>query len=296
MADLTTTLLQAGIDASLIDIYGTGFQRVPTDDKPHRKNGAVVVLSVRPLRVWFKNHGTDVTGVYTEEFGSGLRSRADFSRMMHERRQARVEREASQTEAAKRAKVLWKSARCADPNHPYLSRKKVGAHSIRQLDDNLVIPLRVASDMQSLQFISPEGDKKFLYGGRVSGCNHGIGVPSNPLIICEGYATAATLHEVLQLGVAIAFNAGNLTRVAIELQRRYPNSQIVIAADNDTCTVGNPGLRYATEAASAVNGRYIAPRFGTTNSAEPLTDWNDYANRFGVGALLTCFAEVRDAG
>jgi len=288
--DISTSLLQAGIDVDLIDIHRSGFQRVPTDDKPRSRNGAVIVLSARPLRIWFENHATGIRGMYNEGGDSNLPSKAEFQRIIRARQQAKAEREASQAEVAARAEALWRSAKRADPDHPYLVRKQVGAHSIRQIDDDLLIPLRFAGRMCSLQTIEPDGSKRFLYGGRVSGCNHGIGVPANTLLIAEGYATAATLHEVLELGVAIAFNAGNLRPVAVELHRRYPQSRIVIAADNDRYTPNNPGVRCATEAAAAVGGVVVAPNFSMAALRE--TDWNDYRIRYGAAALKACFSEV----
>ena len=205
-------------------------------------------------------------------------------------------REASQTEVAARAEALWQSAKRADPDHPYLVRKQIEPHSIRQIDDNLVVPLRLDCAIKSLQFISPAGEKKFMYGGRVAGCNFSLGIPRHTLLVAEGVATGCTLAEVLELGVSVAFNAGNLKSVAIDLARRYPQSRIIVCADNDVRTVGNPGLRYAHEAAAAVGGKYIAPQFSMRALVEPLSDWNDYRTRYGEGALRACFEEVRNVG
>ena len=290
MSDLTTTLLQAGIDAGDVDLHQSGFQRVRTEDKPGRRNGAVIVLSVRPLRVWFQNWSTGISGMHSEGGGSGLPSRAEFQRIMRARLQAKAEREATQAEAAQRAEALWRSAKRADPDHPYLVRKQIERHSIRQIDDDLVVPLRFNCAIQSLQYISPEGDKRFMYGGRVAGCHFGLGIPRVTLVVAEGVATGCTLAEELELGVSVAFNAGNLKPVAIDLARRYPQSKIIIAADNDRNTPNNPGVRYATEAAAAVGGTVVSPNFSMAAKVE--TDWNDYRNRYGAAALRACFAEV----
>ncbi len=212
--------------------------------------------------------------------------------MMRLRAEERARRAASQADVAAHAESVWRQARRADPDHPYLVRKRVGVHSIRQIDDDLVVPLRYAGRMCSLQTISPSGEKRFLYGGRVSGANHGIGMPAKLLIVAEGYATAATLHEALELGVAVAFNANNLKPVAIELKRRYPDSMIVIAGDNDARTTGNPGLTSAIEAAAAVGGRYLVPQFSMKALTADLTDWNDYRCQYGDAALKACFSGV----
>ena len=56
---------------------------------------------------------------------------------------------------------------------------------------------------------------------------------TDTLYVCEGYATGATIHEASGKAVAIAFDEGNLLLVAQSLQKKLPNIQIVIAADND---------------------------------------------------------------
>jgi putative DNA primase/helicase len=89
------------------------------------------------------------------------------------------------------------------------------------------------------------------------------------VIICEGFATAATLHEQTGSRVYLAFTANNLLSVARIVKEKLPNAEIVLAADNDTETAGNPGLTKATEAAAAVGGSVIAPPI-------PNADFNDY--------------------
>ena len=78
--------------------------------------------------------------------------------------------------------------------------------------DRLLIPLGDKQDkLWSLQKILPDGEKKFLPGGKVDGCFHLFGKePEKNLCVAEGYATAATIHEATGYAVAVAFNAGNL--------------------------------------------------------------------------------------
>lgn len=303
MSDLTTTLLQAGIDAARIDLHRSGFQRVPTEDRPRRRNGAVIVLSVRPLRVWFQNHGTGVTGMYREGGGSGLPSRDELHRIMHARREQQQERERSQAETAECAATLWRSCRPASDDNLYLVAKRVKAHGLRETDDgHLVVPMRDAGRLQSLQTIAPTGEKRFLSGGRVKGTYHGVGTPGAVIVIAEGYATAATIFEHTGYGTVAAFNAGNLRPVAAAMHKRFPSARIILAADNDQKTPGNPGLKYAREAAAAINtfspntATVHYPNFSMAALREPLTDWNDYFIRYGAGAFAACWEEVRHVG
>ena len=179
-------------------------------------------------------------------------------------RQAReAERATVQAEVKARAAALWGRARPATDDHPYLRRKCVPAIGIRLLRDKLVIPLRDANGvLHSLQFIPADGlAKRFLSGGRISGCYFSIGRPAGRLLICEGYATGATLWRATRCAVAVAFNAGNLLPVAETLHRKFPGLTIVVCADDDAQTPGNPGLTRATAAARAVGGLVAVPNF-----------------------------------
>lgn len=161
-----------------------------------------------------------------------------------------------------RASKLLARTRPATDAHPYLQRKLVHAYGVRQLRDMLVVPARdAAGELHTLQFIGPDGTKRMLTGGRVSGCYYAIGKPAGVLLLCEGYATGATLHMFTAEAVAVAFNAGNLLAVARALRGKFPGARIVVCADNDRFTPGNPGVTAATAAARAVGGVVAIPRF-----------------------------------
>lgn len=195
---------------------------------------------------------------------------------------AKAEREQilAEQHAAVRAKAarIWNSAsENVDPQHPYLLARGVGAYGIRQLGRSLVVPVKdTEGTFHSLQFIDEQATKRFMTGGKMQGCYSGIGRPDGCLYIAEGYATAATIHEATKHAVAIAFSAGNLEPVAMALHQRFPDLQIIIAADNDNNTPGNPGLTKARAAATAVGGTVVAPDEG---------DFNDMARSLGIEAV-----------
>lgn len=184
------------------------------------------------------------------------------ARMAEAKRVRDAEQVKVQAEAAARAARLWRKSRPAGNQHPYLARKCVQAYGIRLLGQSLVIPLRdVAGELHSLQFIGEDGRKTFLTGGRKRGCYYAIGRPGGDLCICEGYATAASIHEATGYATASAFDAGNLEPVARALRSKFPRLRLILCADNDTETAGNPGLRYAEAAARAVRGFLAFPSF-----------------------------------
>lgn len=189
--------------------------------------------------------------------------RAEVHRKMQAAQQARAAEEVRvRADAAARAVKLWSGAKPATDDHPYLLAKRVHAYGLRSLHDQLMVPVRdVEGRLHTLQFIGPDGGKRFLTGGRITGCYYAIGRPDDALLLAEGYATAATLHQATGRAVAVCFNCGNLVAVARALRAKFPRLRLLICADNDVATPGNPGLSAAHAAAKAVGGRVAFPSF-----------------------------------
>lgn len=217
--------------------------------------------------------------------------RALEERITAQRRAAEEERAKINAEAAARAKELWPKLPRAETGHAYLVTKSILPHVAKQTAGGaLTIPMKDAvGELHSLQFIAPDGEKRFLYGGRVEGCYCALTspppVPTDTIALCEGFATGATIFEATGIPTIVAFNAGNLLPVAKSMRSKYPTSAILICADNDQWTetpVKNPGVYFATIAAETIgNARVVVPDF----PAEPAggnTDWNDYAKIHGL--------------
>lgn len=203
----------------------------------------------------------------------------------------RLQREADhaqrQRQAAEAAALILTEATPAT-EHEYLTRKGIKPHGVKCDSHHLLIPMRDTSGaLHSLQTIAPDGSKRFQPGGRVKGCYFGIGKPDGVLIVCEGYATGASIHEATGHAVAVAFNAGNLEAVALALRIKYPALKITMAADDDHMTEGNPGLNKATAAAQAVNGCVAVPMF-PAGRPDKATDFNDLHQLAGLEAVRQC--------
>ena len=82
-----------------------------------------------------------------------------------------------------------------------------------------------------VQKILPNGDKLYVKGTRKAGAYHTIGKPDERIVIAEGYATGATIHEATAGAVAVAFDTGNMIHVAKALRAKYPMTTIILAAD-----------------------------------------------------------------
>lgn len=198
--------------------------------------------------------------------------------IMAAKKQRQDELTASQNHAKDSAQILWNKG-TEDINHPYIDAKHIQPYGIRQNGDMLLIPMYYQGELWNVQKIHASGAKLFMKGGRVSGCYMAIGKLSGHLIISEGYATGASLHEHAGVAVAVAFTAGNLSHVALAMRVKYPNLKITIAADNDVNTPGNPGKTKAKEAAGLIQAYFMCPRFDD----EPFegTDYNDYLTQGG---------------
>lgn len=250
-----------------IDADGN-LHRYSTDGKPSRKNG------------WYFLHLDGIpwgeAGDWSVNGGDAVChwcAKSDTSmtvaeREAHRRRidAMRVQRDADTAErhadaAAEARRRLDAAKPCT--RHDYLTAKGVQAHGLRiDAAGALLVPMRdTAGTLHSLQSIAPDGQKRFMPGGRVKGCYHAIGKPDGMVIVSEGYATGASIHECTGQAVAVAFNAGNLEAVAVALRAKYPAVKIIVAADDDHLTDGNPGMTKATAAAMAVGGLLAVPVF-----------------------------------
>jgi len=207
------------------------------------------------------------------------------------------EEQARHLVAKGKAERLWQRARAATPGNPYLQRKKVRPHSARTgwggLSDVLFVPLCDAEwKIWNLQLIEPDGGKRFLKGGRVSGLFHPFGAREDfernkAILLCEGWATGATLYEATGLPVAAAMHCGNLLPVARALRKKFPGQKLVFCADDDWKTAGNPGVTKAQEAACCVGAGVVVPVWSGARSERSGkdTDFNDLARLEGLDAV-----------
>ena len=224
---------------------------------------------------------------------SGPEVAAHRTRMAAAQRLHDEERARQRADAATRARTLWNSAHDAPLDHPYLVRKQIQPHGAREHDGALVLPVIADGHICSLQFIDADGSKRFLIGGRVKGSYFGLGdfeTPDAVIYVAEGFATGATVHEATAAPVEVAFTANNLGAVATSLRKAYPDIALVICADDDANTPGNPGVTHAQAAAEGAAAAVAVPRHCNGEQATSL-DFNDMAAEMGIKAV----AEVLDA-
>lgn len=232
------------------------------------------------------------TREFTEEEKKEYRRRQEDLR----RRQAEDRKQAAE-ECIAKCKDIWANAAEATDGHPYLVKKQVKAYGLKIMGDALLVPIKnLKNELQGIQFIKPDGSKVFKTGVDYIGAVHMIGKPIDyTLIITEGYATGASIHQATGHAVLVSFVAGNLKAVAEAARSKRPTWRVIIAADNDRwaketkpdgsiiyhdvpCELKgvkriNTGRVKAADAAKAARAETVYPIFDDV-STHP-TDFND---------------------
>jgi len=267
-------MLKAGVQPPDEIILDGQLRRFRTDPKKHDRSG------------WYVGHADGICTMIWGDWRQGIEQtiKATINRpytvadeMAHVARVAAakaardLERKKQNEAAASTVEVIWSEGAAASPEHPYLKRKGIQPHGAKITGDGrLMVPLFDSDGaLASLQYIDAEGGKLYHPGGSVSGKFCLIGTLDVPgvLYVAEGFATAATIHEVSGRPVVVAYSASNLVPVTRTLRDLYGQAQgIVIVADNDASGVGQ---KYAEQACAKYGARMVMPSI--------LGDANDYA-------------------
>jgi putative DNA primase/helicase len=177
---------------------------------------------------------------------------------------------------------IWKAAQTNHElimKHPYIIRKQIQPHGIRINNENkLIVPLYdINGNIQGLQEISPAEKKRFTKGTSKKACFYPIGEleGANTVLICEGFATGASLYAASNIPTVIAFDAGNLEPVTGVIKQTYNNSGIVICGDDDWYKETNVGNNKAKEAAEKYNCYAVFPEFNAESKKQKVSDFND---------------------
>ena len=189
------------------------------------------------------------------------------------------------------AVYIWNKS--VKAQHQYLNHKKVTIGNARvnlyKGNAQLVVPLTdscptSAENLQvkGLQFIKEDGRKSFpLPFKELFHVASDYGTLKEVIVIAEGYATARSIAESIDCYVIAAMSACNLRCVVEKIAKQFPNSKIIVAADNDEA-----GRKAAEDAKQAVNTIEIVYPTHECN------DFNDLHVAYGAEAVKNCFEEV----
>lgn len=251
-------------------------------DKPSRNRSAWCLL--------FDDYQAGAFGDWSTDFKATWRATTKHTPSRDEIRQCIEKARAAQEKAEKarkaqysvvasEAKHLWANLPAANPNHPYLAIKQIPPRFAKQQGNNLALPMiNQRKEVINFQFISPKGQKWFMTGGKKQGAFipvHGRIEEAKEVIICEGWATGATL-SLLEPSACIvaAIDCGNLLRVAQVIRINWPTVELTIAGDDDRGKPVNAGRDAALKAARAVGAFTTFPHF-PQDAPLSLSDFND---------------------
>lgn len=257
------------------------------------------------------------TAIKLRRDGKAVRLSEEERAAIHARQAAnaarlKAMRKAEAERAAQAAAHVWR-AYAPEGDSEYLRRKRVRAHGVRFAPGagTVAVPMMDAGGkIWGLQIIRGKDraagklEKEYWPRGLLkTGHYHLIGgTPRALVLVAEGYATAATLHEATGHAVAVAFDAGNLLPVAESLSRDY-RVRVLVCADDDAvqkCRAckrptwvadaacdhcgephgqANPGVSAARNAAHAVDGAAVVPIFCAARPRDRKgpNDFNDLA-------------------
>lgn len=220
------------------------------------------------------------------------------ARLDAQAKRAKLLRAAEAKKAADEADRCWRKYQATSPvESDYLKRKGVKAYGLRYSpsgNGTVAVPMMRDGRIVGLQIIRGKDrgnklEKQYWPSGMDKvGAYHLIGgIPRGLVLVAEGYATAATLHEATDLPVAVAFDAGSIMPVVAALAQKYRTSKILICADDDYLTPGNPGCEAARLAATAHGAAWCKPEFAEERSTTKKgpTDFNDLLFEDGDGAV-----------
>ena len=281
-----------------------------TQDKGKEKNGWYVIHEHRTEKnetLIFGSFGDWRTGDSNKikvKAGRMSQEERDVMRARQEegkRRAAEIAANAARR-AANRASAMF-NRMPETGRSTYLERKQIVGRGVRYAPRSgaVLVPMsNVRDQIVGLQVIYPEKqpdtgrDKSYWpYGMSKEGAFHLIGPypePGEPVLVCEGYATGASLHMATSLTVIIAFDAGNLSVVAKAMRERYPGRVLIVCRDDDWKTKRpngepwNPGEEKGCNAALIVGGQVVGPVFSGKREIK-WTDFNDLHCAEGLDAV-----------
>jgi putative DNA primase/helicase len=198
-----------------------------------------------------------------------------------------------QEQASELAKQEWEKAEYINGVLPkYFENKKLTKNfNLKTKDESVIIPVYENFDgrITSYQTIAPDGQKLFVKDGAIKGNFHYIIGNSDKILVCEGFATGASLFEVTGHTVVVSFFASNLMPVCEKLLQNHKSSQILICADNDHLRTANVGVSAAEEVSKKLGIKFIYPEFPDGSTG---TDFNDLMISDGKTAVLKYFEDT----
>ena len=297
--EFAQTLRQMGfvVDGEHPIMDGKSHRAPLEDDRPGQQSGFYVGhLDGRPAGYAKNNRSGEEMRWKSEGKILTPEDKAVFAARSAEKLKARAEElEATHNRTAQRVLHQLGGMTAAEEPTEYMRAKGIGPQTGVYLgkDGVTCLPAQdVDGKVWTMQYIQPDGTKRFAAGGKKEGCFHPVGgsrgvdevLKAPAIVIAEGYATAASLAKELGFATIAAFDSGNVVHVAEAFREKYPEKAILIAGDDDRHLPTNPGRAKAELAAKKVGGLAVFPIFTPEEKGREFTDFNDLATRSKLGA------------
>jgi putative DNA primase/helicase len=247
--------------------------RCDGDGKGRLNGWAILYLDERPAGAFGNYRLNTGTLKWKASDDRPALTQAERDGLQREWREAREkregERQANERQAALDASEMWQRAKPATADHGYIARKLIDPTPLRQLGSSLLVPMfDSAGLLWNLQRIAPDGEKRFLRGGRVVDlfCLIGEFKGATQASLGEGYATMDAAHQATGMPCVVTFSTKNLPRVARIFAERRPDLNFIIVADDDSGLaerrpdIGNVGKAAAEATAAEIGARIVYPR------------------------------------
>jgi putative DNA primase/helicase len=245
--------------------------RCDGDGKGRQNGWAILYLDERPAGA-FGNYRLGINRKWKsgDETTLSPEERVALKREWAEAKQRRQdERQRCEEEAAVEAMEMWHRANRARADHPYVVKKRLDPAPLRQLGDKLLVPMVDGTGkLWNLQRIAPDGEKRFLRGGRSEGLFCLIGTftrRGETACLGEGYATMAAVHRSTGHPCIASFSAKNMAAVGRLWNAARPDLNFIVCADDDDHLERNIGREAAEAIAQEIGARVALP---VTSSAE----------------------------
>jgi putative DNA primase/helicase len=238
-------------------------------------------------------------------FGSDISDPGQHARFMarieESKKLAEEERIEKNNAAAIEAGHIWSESLDVAPGHPYLVKKQIAGvgSRIEKGTNNLIVPM-YAPGMKiiGIQRIMDDGSKRFNPGCAKKGASSILkGKYNDRVYVCEGYATAATIHMATDRTVFIAFDSGNLYPVCEHIKSKT-DAPVIVCGDDDVWATRPDGTPYNAGRIAALKCQdklgciAIFPQFANT-ATEP-SDFNDLMCLEGVGRVKAIASDPWD--
>lgn len=292
--EFLNSIKSAGVLENTVIADGQKHRIAVDGDKGKEQSGFYVLHSDGVANGYFMNNRTGEEIKWSsKEHSMTPEEKAEMKALYNAKKAEREQADKMLTEKAEKAIYAKFMNKETVSEHTYLSNKMIEPTSniYAGQDSTITIPLfNIDGRLKSAQYIDENGEKRFAKNTNKVGAFHIVDGSVSDLkyaksvVIAEGYATAASINEALNnkdVKVIAAMSANNIEHTVKAITDKYPDMNIVIAADNDLINkVGNIGLN----AANAVQNKYenVTVAVPKINGKEISGDFNDILSKNGL--------------